>query len=67
MMEIHEMVSLERSLGMAPLSVDAQRELVEMCSQLLRERAQLRELIGTLPEPVGELRAALNELHRLLR
>jgi len=32
-MEIHELVALERSLGMAPLSSNARRELVEMCSR----------------------------------
>jgi hypothetical protein len=64
--DLVELTNIERSLGMAPLSIDTQRHLVEACSRFLHERTRILELIATLPEPVGELRSVLNELHRLL-
>ena len=67
MLELADLTALERSLAMAPLSVSAQQELIDTCRRLLADRAAIREVLDRLPEPVGDVRAALNRLHRLVR
>jgi hypothetical protein len=57
-----DLVSLRRSLAMAPLSVKSQEELIDECERLTLERKQIAAVLGDLPATVGELRAALNKL-----
>ena len=57
-----DLVSLRRSLAMAPLSVKSQEELITECERLTAERRQIAAVLADLPGTVGELRAALNRL-----
>lgn len=67
MLAAHEIESMRRSHAMAPLSSSHVDELIETCAQLTREREQIARVLSGLPESFSELRAALNELHRILR
>lgn len=67
MLQPHEIESMRRSHAMAPLSPSHVDELIETCTQLSREREQIARILSALPESFGELRAALNELQRLVR
>lgn len=67
MLRPHEIESMRRSHAMAPLSPSHVAELIETCAQLTREREQIARILSGLPESFSELRAALNELHRILR
>lgn len=67
MLRPHEIESMRRSHAMAPLSPSHVDELIETCAQLTREREQIARILSGLPESFSELRAALNELHRILR
>jgi DNA-directed RNA polymerase subunit F len=67
MLRPHEIESMRRSHAMAPLSPSHVDELIESCAQLAREREQIARILSGLPESFSELRAALNELHRLVR
>ena len=57
-----DLVSLRRSLAMAPLSVTSQEDLIAECERLTAERRQIAAVLADLPTAVGELRAALNRL-----
>lgn len=51
---------------MAPLSPTHVTELIETCALLAKEREQIAAVVAGLPDSFSEVRAALNELHRLL-
>ena len=57
-----DLVSLRRSLAMAPLSIKSQEDLIDECERLTAERRQIAAVLAELPTAVGELRAALNRL-----
>lgn len=61
-----EIESMRRSHAMAPLSATHVSELIDTCVQLAKEREQIAAVIGGLPDSFSEVRAALNELHRIL-
>ena len=67
MLASHEIESLRRSQAMAPLSQSNVAELIEACAQLSKEREQTAAVVAGLPDSFSEVRAALNELHRILR
>lgn len=58
---------MRRSHAMAPLSSSQVDELIETCTQLTGEREQIARVLSGLLESFSELRAALNELHRIVR
>jgi DNA-directed RNA polymerase subunit F len=66
MLASHEIESMRRSHAMAPLSPTHVRELIETCAQLAKEREQIAAVVASLPDSFSEVRAALNELHRIL-
>jgi hypothetical protein len=66
MLELHEIESLRRSQAMAPLSTGHVHQLLEACDQMAREREAVLEILAGLPDSFGEVRNALNELHRIL-
>jgi hypothetical protein len=66
MLASHEIESMRRSHAMAPLSPTHVTELIETCAQLAKERAQIAAVVAGLPDSFSEVRAALNELHRIL-
>lgn len=63
----HEIESLRRSHAMAPLSASQVSELIETCDLLTTQREQIERVLSGLPESFAEVRAALNELHRIVR
>lgn len=67
MLKSHEIETLRRSHAMAPLPPSDVAALIETCARLTKEREQMATLLTALPESFGEVRAALNELHRILR
>ena len=67
MLASHEIESMRRSHAMAPLSPSNVSELIDTCAQLAREREQIAGIVAGLPDSFAELRAALNELHGILR
>ena len=67
MLASHEIESMRRSHAMAPLSQSHVAELIETCTQLAKEREQIAAVVIGLPDSFAEVRAALNELHRILR
>lgn len=58
---------MRRSHAMAPLAPTHVTELIETCAQLTKEREQIMAVVAGLPDSFSEVRAALNELHRILR
>ena len=64
---LSDVVSMRRSLGMAPsLPIEQSRWLLEETERLLRERARLEDALRKLRPPWSDVRAALNEVHRVL-
>ena len=61
-----DLVSLRRSLAMAPLSRKTQEELIDECERLTLERKNVAAVLAELPRAVNELRAALNRLHAIV-
>ena len=61
-----DLVSLRRSLAMAPLSRKTQEELIDECERLTLERKNVAAVLAELPGAVNELRAALNRLHAIV-
>ena len=41
-------------------------ELIDTCVELSRERQRIAAVVAELPDSFSEVRAALNELHRIL-
>jgi hypothetical protein len=62
-----EVENLRRSVGATgQLPRDQLDRLIEETARLLEERDKLVRLVAELSPPWGELRGALNEIHRLL-
>ena len=61
-----DLISLRRSLAMAPLSRRTQEELIDECERLTLERKEIASVLADLPGPVNELRTALNRLHAIV-
>jgi hypothetical protein len=57
---------MRRSHAMAPLSHSHVSELIDTCVELSRERQRIAAVVAELPDSFSEVRAALNELHRIL-
>lgn len=57
---------LRRSAACAHLSPNQVSELVEITAGLIDERRAIRDLLHGLPDSFGEVRRALNELHRVV-
>jgi hypothetical protein len=66
MLTLHDVEGSRRSAAMAPLSRDETVRLLDTCTQLLRERSQIAEVLGRLPASFGDVREALNELQRIV-
>jgi hypothetical protein len=66
MLTPHEIESMRRSHAMAPLSHSHVAELLDTCVELSRERQRIAAVVAELPDSFSEVRAALNELHRIL-
>lgn len=66
MLQSHEIESLRRSQAMAPLSEGHVVALLETCEQMARERDAIAAVLAGLTSPFGDVRAALNELHRIM-
>jgi hypothetical protein len=62
----HDVEQLDRSLAAGSLPVPEQQRLVTEARRLLEERARVIEVVGRLAEPWADVRAVLNELHRVL-
>ena len=62
-----DLVSLRRSLGMAPLSVKSQEELITECERPTGQRRQIAAVLADLPTAVGELRTALIRFAAIVR
>jgi len=61
-----EIGRLRRSLAMAPtLPPEEVRWVLDEAERLVRDRDQLAEITRRLSGPWSDVRAALNELHRL--
>ena len=65
-MSPHEVESLRRSNAMAPLSQSHVAELLESCAQMATERSAIAAILADLPDSFGAVRAALNELQRIV-
>jgi hypothetical protein len=61
MLTVHDVESIRRSAAMAPLSSDEAFRMLETCDQLLRERAQIAEVLADLPASWAKVRKVLNE------
>jgi hypothetical protein len=66
MLRAHDIEGLRRSNAMAPLSQSHVCELIESCAAMAREREQIRNILAELSSPFGDVRKALNEMHRIL-
>lgn len=66
MMTVHDLEIIRRSAAMAPLSRGEAFRLIEEFDKLLRERAQIATILADLPSSFQAVRAALNELQRLV-
>ena len=64
---VHEIEIIRRSAAMAPLSQEETFRVLEACDQLVRERAQIAAALADLPTSWATVRAALNDLQRLVR
>lgn len=66
MLKSHEIESLRRSQAMAPLSEGHVVALLDTCAQMARERDAIAAVLAGLSSPFGDVRTALNEMHRIL-
>jgi hypothetical protein len=66
MLKSHEVESLRRSQSMAPLRPGLVHELLKSCAQMARKREAILNVLSALPNNFGEVRKALNELHRIV-
>ncbi|MCU1359932.1 MAG: hypothetical protein JWN99_1221 [Ilumatobacteraceae bacterium] len=66
MLTVHDLESIRRSAAMAPLSRDEMARLIDTTVQLVRERAQIADVLGRLPVSFGDVREAVNELQRIV-
>lgn len=51
---------------MAPLAPSQVAELLESCSQMAKERVAIAAILADLPESFAAVRAALNDLKRIV-
>ena len=51
---------------MAPLSAAHVGELLDSCAQMAREREAIAAVLAGLASPFGDVRKALNDLHRIM-
>jgi hypothetical protein len=63
----NEIPSLRQSIGAAPLTALQTTRLLDTVEALLEERAELQRILNALPSSILEVRAALNEMSRVLR
>ncbi len=64
---VSEIGRLRRSLAMAPsLPADEIRWVLDEAERLVRDHEQLSDITRRLTGPWHDVRAALNELHRLV-
>ena len=63
----NEIPSLRQSIGAAPLTALQTTRLLDTVEALLEERAELQRILTALPSSILEVRAALNEMSRVLR
>jgi len=61
-----EITSMRQSAAMAPLGIDDVRRLLDHAHETAAERAQIVELLHSMPKPFADVRQALNELQRLV-
>lgn len=66
MLASHEIESLRRSAAMGPLSASHVTELLDTAARLTAEREQIARVLDDLPASFGAVRAALNELKRIV-
>ena len=66
MLSLHDLESLRRSNAMAPLSPSSVSELIETCTKMAKERAEIRAILTELPGSFGDVRTALNRLQRIV-
>ena len=67
MLTVNDVEGFRRSAAMAPLSKEATMQILEEFDKLIRERAQIAAVLGDLPSSFGAVRAALNQLQRLVQ
>lgn len=66
MLAPHEIETLRRSAAMAPLSPGDLDRLFTAAAQMAAERAEIAKVLDALPASFGAVRAALNELKRIV-
>ncbi|MGE0307158.1 MAG: hypothetical protein AB7Q27_15525 [Acidimicrobiia bacterium] len=66
MLKSHEIESLRRSQAMAPLSAGHVHQLLDSCAEMARERDAIAAVLAGLASPFGDVRRALNDLHRIM-
>jgi hypothetical protein len=65
-LSVHELENMRRSAAMSSLSIDDQRRLLDECAQMAQERVRIAAVLAELPTSWRNVRAALNELRRLV-
>lgn len=65
-MDRHQVESSRRSHAMSPLSPSQVTELIQTCAELLERHRRIEDALADLPESFTAVRAALNELHRIV-
>lgn len=66
MLSASDLENMMRSAAMAPLSKDETYRLIESYRELMHERARIAAVLAELPTSWASVRAALNELQRLV-
>ena len=66
MLSLQELESLRRSNAMAPLSPSHVSELIEACTEMVKERAAICAILTELPSSFADVRSALNQLQRIV-
>ncbi|WP_162941852.1 hypothetical protein [Desertimonas flava] len=66
MLAPHEIESLRRSAAMAPLKPSDLDRLFTAAAEMAAERAAIAKVLDELPASFGAVRAALNELKRIV-
>ncbi len=63
----NEIPSLRQSIGAAPLTALQTTRMLDTIEALLDERAELQRILSSLPSSILEVRAALNDMARIVR
>ena len=66
MLTASELEIIRRSAAMAPLSKEEAFRLIESYGVLIKQRAQIAQVLTDLPTSWAAVRQALNELQRLV-